>query len=107
VRDTMIIAPPLVISHEQIDELAEKAGRCLDLTFERCRAEGRLGGKGGSDQGVGGSEDAVFMRRRIAWVRVRLASSLPPTPYSLPPVSWLGRAIALYSTTCFSRCQTG
>jgi len=42
VRDTMIIAPPLVISHEQIDELAEKAGRCLDLTFERCRAEGRL-----------------------------------------------------------------
>jgi putrescine aminotransferase len=43
VRDTMIIAPPLVISHEQIDELAEKAGRCLDLTFERCRAEASWG----------------------------------------------------------------
>ena len=42
VRDTMIIAPPLVISHEQIDELAEKALRCLDLTLERCRAEGRF-----------------------------------------------------------------
>jgi putrescine aminotransferase len=43
VRDTMIISPPLVISREQIDELAEKAWRCLDLTLERCRAEGRLG----------------------------------------------------------------
>jgi len=42
VRDTMIIAPPLVISREQIDELAEKAWRCLDLTLERCRAEGRI-----------------------------------------------------------------
>jgi putrescine aminotransferase len=42
VRDTMIISPPLVISREQIDELAEKAWRCLDLTLERCRADGRL-----------------------------------------------------------------
>ena len=42
VRDTMIIAPPLVISREQLDELADKAWRCLDLTYERCRAEGRL-----------------------------------------------------------------
>ena len=42
VRDTMIIAPPLVISEAQLDELAEKAWRCLDLTYERCRAEGRL-----------------------------------------------------------------
>ncbi len=42
VRDTMIISPPLVISREQIDELTEKAWRCLDLTLERCRAEGRL-----------------------------------------------------------------
>jgi putrescine aminotransferase len=42
VRDTMIISPPLVISREQLDELAEKAWRCLDLTLERCRAEGRL-----------------------------------------------------------------
>ncbi len=42
VRDTMIIAPPLVISRGQIDELIEKAWRCLDLTLERCRAEGRL-----------------------------------------------------------------
>jgi putrescine aminotransferase len=42
VRDTMIIAPPLVIDRGQLDELAEKAWRCLDLTLERCRAEGRL-----------------------------------------------------------------
>jgi putrescine aminotransferase len=42
VRDTMIISPPLVIDEQQLDELAEKAWRCLDLTYERCRAEGRL-----------------------------------------------------------------
>jgi putrescine aminotransferase len=32
VRDTMIMAPPLVITKEQVDELIEKARRCLDLT---------------------------------------------------------------------------
>jgi putrescine---pyruvate transaminase len=32
VRDTMIIAPPLVIERSQVDELVEKARRCLDLT---------------------------------------------------------------------------
>ncbi|MCJ7453334.1 MAG: aminotransferase class III-fold pyridoxal phosphate-dependent enzyme, partial [Steroidobacteraceae bacterium] len=42
VRDTMIIAPPLVISRGQIDELVEKAWRCLDLTFAQARSEGRL-----------------------------------------------------------------
>ena len=31
VGDTMIIAPPLVISHAQVDELIEKAWRCLDM----------------------------------------------------------------------------
>ena len=34
VGDTMIIAPPLVISHAEIDELVEKARKCLDLTLE-------------------------------------------------------------------------
>ncbi|GFM84488.1 aspartate aminotransferase family protein [Pseudomonas cichorii] len=33
VGDTMIIAPPLVISLAQIDELVEKARKCLDLTL--------------------------------------------------------------------------
>jgi putrescine aminotransferase len=42
VRDTMIVSPPLVITPGQLDELAEKAWRCLDLTLARCRAEGRL-----------------------------------------------------------------
>jgi len=42
VRDTMIVSPPLIITREQIDELTEKARRCLDLTLEQCRAEGRL-----------------------------------------------------------------
>ena len=32
VRDTMIMAPPLVIDKSQVDELVEKARRCLDLT---------------------------------------------------------------------------
>jgi hypothetical protein len=31
-----------VITREQLDELADKAWRCLDLTLDRCRAEGRL-----------------------------------------------------------------
>ena len=42
VRDTMIVSPPLIITREQIDELTAKARRCLDLTLEQCRAEGRL-----------------------------------------------------------------
>jgi putrescine aminotransferase len=42
VRDTMIVSPPLVITRAQIDELADKARLCLDLTLERCRTEGRL-----------------------------------------------------------------
>lgn len=33
VGDTMIIAPPLIISRPEIDELVEKAGKCLDLTL--------------------------------------------------------------------------
>ncbi|WP_220805197.1 aminotransferase class III-fold pyridoxal phosphate-dependent enzyme, partial [Pseudomonas sp. NCCP-436] len=38
VGDTMIIAPPLVISEAEIDELVEKARKCLDLTWEQVRA---------------------------------------------------------------------
>ena len=34
VGDTMIIAPPLVISKDEIDELVTKARQCLDLTLE-------------------------------------------------------------------------
>src|SRR5690606_35783887 len=37
VRDTMIIAPPLVITHAQIDELIDKARRSLDMTLETVR----------------------------------------------------------------------
>jgi putrescine aminotransferase len=32
VGDSMIVAPPLIIDNHQIDELVEKARRCLDLT---------------------------------------------------------------------------
>ncbi|HZF16188.1 MAG TPA: aspartate aminotransferase family protein [Steroidobacteraceae bacterium] len=39
-RDTMLIAPPLVISRSEVDELVEKARRSLDMTLARVR---RLG----------------------------------------------------------------
>lgn len=39
-RDTMIIAPPLVITREQIDELVEKARRTLDQTLSGLRQDG-------------------------------------------------------------------
>ena len=32
VGDTMVVAPPLILTHEQADELVEKAWKCLDLT---------------------------------------------------------------------------
>ncbi len=32
VGDTLVVAPPLILSHEQADELVEKAWKCLDLT---------------------------------------------------------------------------
>ena len=42
VRDCMIVAPPLVISDAEIDELVHLARRCLDLTLERIRGEDTL-----------------------------------------------------------------
>jgi putrescine aminotransferase len=42
VRDTMIIAPPLVITHAQIDELVEKARLALDQTQQQLQQQGRL-----------------------------------------------------------------
>jgi putrescine aminotransferase len=32
VRDTMILSPPLIMTKEHVDELIEKARRCIDLT---------------------------------------------------------------------------
>ena len=34
VLDSMILSPPLVITPAQIDELFDKARRCLDLTAQ-------------------------------------------------------------------------
>jgi len=34
VGDTMIVSPPLIMEHSHIDELVDKAWRCLDLTAE-------------------------------------------------------------------------
>ena len=37
VGDTIVTAPPFVITHAEVDELIEKAWRCLDLTEEAIR----------------------------------------------------------------------
>jgi putrescine aminotransferase len=41
-RDTMIIAPPLVITRAEIDELVEKAWQTLDLTLAGLKQDGWL-----------------------------------------------------------------
>ena len=38
VGDAMIICPPLVISHSEIDELVDKAKLCLDLTWAKIKS---------------------------------------------------------------------
>jgi len=43
VGDRMIIAPPLVITRTQIDEMVALIRRCLDLTLADARAAGQLG----------------------------------------------------------------
>jgi putrescine aminotransferase len=40
VGDRMIIAPPLVITRAEIDELVTKARKCLDLTLADVKARG-------------------------------------------------------------------
>jgi len=42
VGDRMIIAPPLVMTHAQIDEMMDLVRRCLDLTLEELRQRGAL-----------------------------------------------------------------
>jgi putrescine aminotransferase len=42
VGETMIVAPPLVISPEQLEELAVSARRCLDHTWQELRNRGLL-----------------------------------------------------------------
>ncbi len=32
IRDTMVVAPPFVVTHEQVDEIVRLAWRCFDLT---------------------------------------------------------------------------
>jgi putrescine aminotransferase len=41
-RDTMIIAPPLVITRNEIDELVDKAWKTLDLTLAGLKQDGWL-----------------------------------------------------------------
>lgn len=42
VRDTMIVAPPLVITHAQIDELIDKARQALDQTQQELHRQGKI-----------------------------------------------------------------
>ncbi|MCS0660478.1 aspartate aminotransferase family protein [Massilia terrae] len=43
VGDRMIVAPPLVITRQQIDEMAERIWACLDLTLNDLKARGLVG----------------------------------------------------------------
>ena len=42
VGDRMIIAPPLTMTHAQIDEMVTLIIRCLDLTCEEVKNKGWL-----------------------------------------------------------------
>ena len=42
VGDKMIISPPLVINKAEIDELAEKAWKCLDMTHAEAKKQGLM-----------------------------------------------------------------
>ena len=42
VGDKMIISPPLVISNSEIDELADKAWKCLDMTLAEAKSRGLM-----------------------------------------------------------------
>ena len=42
VGDRMIISPPLIITHVQIDEMVALILRCLDLTYSEVKKNGWL-----------------------------------------------------------------
>ncbi len=65
VRDTMIIAPPLVITHAQIDELIEKARKSLDMTLAELRRQASAAADGfaARDRGIAGR--AIMLRYAI------------------------------------------
>jgi putrescine---pyruvate transaminase len=42
VRDTMIVAPPLVMTRDQVDELIDKARKSLDMTLQEGRRLGKI-----------------------------------------------------------------
>jgi putrescine aminotransferase len=43
VGDRMIVAPPLVITRQQIDDMADRIRFCLDLTLDDLRTRGWAG----------------------------------------------------------------
>ncbi|MBH0238268.1 aspartate aminotransferase family protein [Methylobrevis albus] len=43
VKDTMIISPPLVLNHEEADELVRLTEKTLDDTYAALKADGRMG----------------------------------------------------------------
>ena len=42
VGDRMIIAPPLIMTRSQIDEMVALISRCLDLTYQEVKQKGWL-----------------------------------------------------------------
>jgi putrescine aminotransferase len=39
VRDTMVFSPPLIISHDEIDLLVERATAAINQTYQRVKDE--------------------------------------------------------------------
>lgn len=44
VRDTLIISPPLVISHDEVDELVARARKTLDMAYVELKKQGKVRG---------------------------------------------------------------
>ncbi|WP_346432846.1 hypothetical protein [Breoghania sp.] len=42
VRDSLIISPPLVLSHDDVDELVRIAEKTLDDTYATLKREGQI-----------------------------------------------------------------
>ena len=42
VGDTMIISPPLTLTHDEVDLLIERATKALDATFAQLKAKGLM-----------------------------------------------------------------
>jgi hypothetical protein len=92
VGDRMIIAPPLVITRAQIDEMVSLIRRCLDLTLADARKAGSMDSSNSLIDSPDGPEQACCLDSRLhrpcpkPTARLEVASC-PPSP-SCSPSAW-------------------